>query len=146
MVSRWISVMGCDKWSAPSSASHSTSQSLSKSGRQRRCVIDKTAVCDCDLKKLTASSASFSECVDMPPVLLRFVLLCSLSLALKDSCSSLSKLVKLTLLNTGMELGYSMKILGRRKVCQGYLLWEFFVQSVRSSIAVHDLRRLSLSV
>lgn len=93
MVSKWISAMGCGKWSAPGSASRSASQSLSKSRRQL--VVKLLTSCAI---KLTASSASFSECVEIPPVLLRLVRLCSLSVARNDSCSSLSKLVKLTLL------------------------------------------------
>lgn len=44
----------------------------------------------------TANSASLSECVDMPPVLFRLPRLCSRS-ARNDSCSSLSRLDKLTL-------------------------------------------------
>lgn len=53
---------------------------------------------------LTASSASFSECVDIPPVLFRLVRLCSLSAARKDSCSSLSRLERLTLETCGKSM------------------------------------------
>lgn len=96
MVSKWISVMECDKLLAPGSASRSTSRSLAKNNGE-----------DEDGSNggnawwwLTASSASFSECVEIPPVLFRFVRLCIRSVARKDSCSSLSKLVRLTLLLT----------------------------------------------
>lgn len=46
---------------------------------------------------LTANSASFREWVDIPPVLLRLLRLCKRSAARKDSCSSLSRLDRLTL-------------------------------------------------
>uniref|UniRef100_A0A8D8N761 (northern house mosquito) hypothetical protein n=1 Tax=Culex pipiens TaxID=7175 RepID=A0A8D8N761_CULPI len=71
--------------------------------------------------KSRASSASFSECVDIPPVLFRLVRLCNLSAARSDSCSSLSRLDRLT------------------------LLCDDLAHSVRSSIAVHDFRRSVLS-
>lgn len=44
----------------------------------------------------TANSASFNECVDMPPVLFRLLRLCSRSVR-NESCSSLSRLDKLIL-------------------------------------------------
>lgn len=47
----------------------------------------------------TANSASFRECVDMPPVLFRLLRLCNRS-ARNDSCSSLSRLDRLTLHTT----------------------------------------------
>lgn len=67
--------------------------------------------------KSLANSASFNECVDIPPVLFLLVRLCNLSAARRDSCSSLSKLERLT------------------------LLCEDLAHSVKSSIAVQDLRR-----
>lgn len=99
MVSRWTFAMGCGKWWVPSSSLRSASRSHAK--------IISVQLLDCmklvKLKALTANSASFNECVDMPPVLFLLVRLCSLSFARKDSCSSLSKLVKLTLLLNWME-------------------------------------------
>lgn len=50
----------------------------------------------------TANSASLSECVDIPPVLFRLLRLCNLSAARNDSCSSLSRLDRLTLKNNKM--------------------------------------------
>lgn len=49
-------------------------------------------------KMHTANSASLSEWVDIPPVLFRLLRLCSRSAVCNDSCSSLSRLDKLTLI------------------------------------------------
>lgn len=48
--------------------------------------------------KFTCNSASFKEWVEIPPVLLRLERLWTRSAILKDSCSSLSRLDKLTLM------------------------------------------------
>lgn len=176
MVSRWISAMECGKSLAPNSASHSTFQSLAKIKHKAHRKLnyfhfDGTHKCRQLLPPIQPrlmnvliflrcyscwfGCAAFHSPAMIPA--LRYLSWSSLHCCwLRSVMLVLMKRSEITLQHEGFlsylalpistHLGCPCMTSPRWFKLLSYLLCEFFVQSVRSSIAVHDLRRLSLSV